>query len=29
MASSAVAFAASSDCCLSLDCCIKMLACCF
>lgn len=29
MATSAVAFAASSDCCVSLDCCIQMLSCCF
>jgi hypothetical protein len=29
LATSAVAFAASNDCCSSIECCIKMLACCF
>ena len=29
MATSAVAFAANSDCCVSIECCIQMLACCF
>lgn len=29
LSTSAIAFAATSDCCLSIDCCIQMLACCF
>jgi hypothetical protein len=29
LATSAVAFAATSDCCVSVECCIKMLSCCF
>jgi hypothetical protein len=29
MATSALAYAANSDCCSSIECCINMLACCF
>jgi hypothetical protein len=29
MATSAVAFAATNDCCGGIECCIKMLSCCF
>ncbi len=29
LATSAAAYAATSDCCVSIECCIQMLSCCF